>query len=195
MATRTQGWGPAPPARSLTSAMAVCAREAVAAPGSPDAEPHAHWPRPWRAGPGRGRGGPGCVVGTRGGEGSPVRAAGPGSVTVPGYAGLEPGCEWRRWPLRVLVLIVTPVRGPVDPPVAYGREEAFLMLPWMLRVGSGRQGPPPWEFRRAGRCARGQPGLRTVVSPGGDSRALLSKMHRRVLMQLEGLRSWEVSRA
>lgn len=40
---RTGAGGPAPPASSLTSAMAVCAREAVAARGSPDARSRAHW--------------------------------------------------------------------------------------------------------------------------------------------------------
>ena len=61
---RKPGRGPAPPARSLTSAMAVCAREAVAAPGSPDAGPRAHWLQPLG---GRGR---------RGGAGGGARAGG-----------------------------------------------------------------------------------------------------------------------
>lgn len=69
------GGGPAPPARSLTSAMAVCAREAVAAPGSPDTEPRAHWlrrlgrrglMRAWPVRAGRGRGVVGARTGLRG---------------------------------------------------------------------------------------------------------------------------------
>lgn len=89
------GGGPTPPARSLTSAMAVCAREAVAAPGSPDTEPRAHWLRRLgrrglaRAGPvraGRGRGVVGARTGLRG------MCAGAGRAREARVWGLGLGC-------------------------------------------------------------------------------------------------------